>query len=368
MLADPQGWQTTGGRLVLNSEDEQRLLDLRRATVATLRDALAGSRNVALVDAPNQRNVGDSLIWAGEVAYFRQLGLRVRYVADLHTYDARSLRRSMPNGIVLLHGGGNLGDLWPGHQLLRERVLEDLPDYRVVQLPQSIEFTDPLRADAARQIMERHHDFHLLIRDSLSLAKARDLFPEVNSTFCPDMALGWDAPRSRRTPRLPASILAIARADKEASSGLQDLPLDSLPAAKISRTDWYPRGWRLPLWNCLRRASKLYELYVRARRRRLPWLPVGLPDRSGSLVIAALNRLNISGAVALYRPASVVISDRLHAHVLAALMGREHVVLDNNYRKVSTIFDDYTGRFSTANYSADLSDAKTRVAELAILQ
>lgn len=350
---------------MLNKDDRQSLGELRAETLATLRQALGDCREVALVDAPNQRNVGDSLIWAGEVAYFAELGLKVRYVADLLTYDARSLRRAMPEGTVLLHGGGNLGDLWIGHQLIREKVLADLPDYRVIQLPQSIEFTDRDRAVPARRAMDSHPDFHLLLRDSLSMQKAQEYFPDVKTTFCPDMALGWDAPESAVHPTRPPRVLAIARADKEAASGLRDLDAAAFGNVDLELTDWSPRGWRLPVWRALRRAAHMYELYVRARRRRLPWLPVGIVDRTGARVITALNRLNISGAVALYQPASIIVTDRLHAHVLAALMGRDHVVLDNNYRKVSTIFDDYTGRFSTAHYATNVDEALTDVAKLA---
>lgn len=349
---------------MLTDDDRQILDELRAATLTILRESLGDCRQVALVDAPNQRNVGDALIWAGEIAYISQLGLEVKYVADHLTYDERSLRRAMPHGTVLLHGGGNLGDLWIGHQLLREKVLTELPDYQVIQLPQSIEFTDRDRAGVAQQVLEGHSDFHLLLRDSLSMHKARELFPRVRTTFCPDMALGWDAPPSRPSQVQPRRVLTIARADKEASSGLPELEASTFGDVDLERTDWSPRGWRLPVWQGLRRTAHAYELYVRARRRRLRWLPVGVVDRAGAKVIAAINRLSIAGAVALYEPASVVVTDRLHAHVLAVLMGRRHVVLDNNYRKVSTIFDDYTGRFSTANYASSLDEAADVVTQL----
>ena len=46
---------------------------------------------------------------------------------------------------------------------------------------------------------------------------------------------------------------------------------------------------------------------------------------------------------------------------MAALMGIPHVVTDNNYGKISTIFQDYTGNFSTASWA----ETRGKAAELA---
>jgi pyruvyl transferase EpsO len=74
--------------------------------------------------------------------------------------------------------------------------------------------------------------------------------------------------------------------------------------------------------------------------------------------VGYLNRNNIDGAVALFAPHDYVVTDRLHAHVLSGLMGKPHVVLDNNYKKVSTIYNDYTGSFETAHFATDLVEAQ----------
>jgi exopolysaccharide biosynthesis predicted pyruvyltransferase EpsI len=48
---------------------------------------------------------------------------------------------SLPDGIVLLHGGGNFGDEWPEHQRLREQILREHRDRPVVVLPQAVQFS-----------------------------------------------------------------------------------------------------------------------------------------------------------------------------------------------------------------------------------
>src|SRR5690606_32975830 len=229
---------------------------------------LAGAREVVIIDAPNQRNIGDSLIWEGELAYLRQLGVRVKYAADIRGYDPRDVRRKLPaGGVVLLHGGGNFGDLWQGHQKLRERVVQDLPDYRIVQLSQSIFFADANRAAQANSILSAHPNFIALIRDSLSMERAATQLPDVKVMFCPDMALGY-TPESTPASTLPeASVLAIARADHESASGLNDVPATWLNGVPFEKTDWAKVAGFSRQWKRARRIAWFDWQIKRVRRK-----------------------------------------------------------------------------------------------------
>ena len=90
-------------------------------------------------------NVGDSAIWLGERTLLRDAGVTVAYACDLQSFSAAELAERVPagTGTTFVHGGGNLGDLWPRHQVLRERVISAFPNHRIVQLPQSVHFRDP---------------------------------------------------------------------------------------------------------------------------------------------------------------------------------------------------------------------------------
>lgn len=342
-----------------SSDDAAKLAEIRARTLAALEKVVPRGTPVAIVDAPNQRNVGDSLIWVGELAYLKVLGLEIRYVADLWTYDAAALRRSLPEGgVVLFHGGGNFGDLWIGHQLLREKVAQELTDYRIVQLPQSIYFRDPDRAALANSILSQHPDFHVLVRDSLSTLRMLEHLPNVRHSYCPDMALGWDPPARRSAPQKLSDVVVLARADKEATSGLADAAVAWSSVARVEVTDWGPIGLRAAAWKVWRRVSRLFRFYARVRRR-IRFLPAGRIDRSFEHVITMIARVNIAGAERLYRSTSYVVVDRLHAHILAVLLEVPHTALDNSYGKVSSIFDDYSGVFSTAHY-ADTPDEALR--------
>lgn len=337
--------------------DIRHLHGLRDESSRALAAALGPCRDVALVDVPNQINVGDSLIWAGEMAYLRALGVRVRYVSDLHGYEPRSLRRALGSGAVLIHGGGNFGDLWLGHQAHRERVARDLPDHRIVQLPQSVYFQSRERAAEANRILGAHRNFHLLARDRASLARAATDLPDVVASFCHDMAFGWDAPAWTAPTAGEPRILVIARADRESASGLNTLPPDWLPGARLQITDWGELGLADGAGRRARRVADAQHRIARLARRVPPlrWPGLQAPVRRS---LAHINADNIAAGVGLYDTAAAAMTDRLHAHVIAALRGVPHVLLDNSYGKLTAVYDASSHGFSTAHRATTLDEAR----------
>jgi exopolysaccharide biosynthesis predicted pyruvyltransferase EpsI len=333
----------------VNPSDAAHLTNIRNESDRILREAIGPVGDVALLDAPNQRNVGDSLIWAGEYAYFTRLGLNVRYESDLNSFNPRGLRRCMPpgTGTVLIHGGGNLGDLWTGHQAHRETIAKTLPDYKVVQLPQSLYFQSEDNARRANDILGSHPDFQLLLRDPESIARsARDL-PAVPATFCYDMALGWETPPAAR-PAAGRSVLVIARADREGVSGLASVPAGSVPGATLNVTDWSSHR-KDYAWRANRQAVRMQH---RIPLLQGPTFQAGLRRR-----LKRINDINIVEGSALYSGVTGAIVDRLHAHILAAMLDVPHVILDNNYGKIRSVYDLYTYQLSTAHYAKSLPEA-----------
>jgi pyruvyl transferase EpsO len=59
----------------------------------------------------------------------------------------------------------------------------------------------------------------------------------------------------------------------------------------------------------------------------------------------------------------VVVTDRLHATVLAALLGRPVVARDNSTHKISTIYEDYLRRFPSVSLATDAESAAAMVRE-----
>jgi pyruvyl transferase EpsO len=298
-------------------------LDVRRRLLAVVGKLIEPGTRCALVDFPRHANVGDSAIWMGERALLTELGADVVYVADLHTFSEADLSERLPNGTILLHGGGNLGDLWPHHQTLRERIIRAFPAHRIIQLPQSVHFGDPAGLDRAREVFDAHPDLLLLLRDRRSLLTARRAF-RAPSMLCPDSALALSGlPRSRRPGH---RILWLSRTDHEAAHHTEpDL------AADVHRTDWTERQGADDAWTAaLQTVARNLQAASTDPCRSVTSRPVRDLTRSYDRHAA----LHLLRGCRLLTSAQTVVTDRLHAHLLCLLLSLPHVVLDDRHSKL----------------------------------
>src|SRR5690606_14495563 len=126
-------------------------------------------------------------IWLGETAWLRRRNLAPAYVSTIRSHDPDALEAAVPEGAILLHGGGNFGTLWPAHQDFRLAMLERFPDRPIVQLPQSIHFAAEAAIAPCAGAIARRGRFSLCVRDVPSLDFARRHFP-CETLLVPDMA------------------------------------------------------------------------------------------------------------------------------------------------------------------------------------
>lgn len=300
------------------------LPELRDRIHAELDPVFAGVRRCALVDYPNHGNPGDNAIWIGEKNYLADRGIDVAYACDTRTYDPRALGESLPEGPIVIHGGGNVGDLWLDHQMLRERVLRDFPDRRIIQMPQSVFFRDTKNAGAFRELVGRATDFTCFVRDSESLARYEQVIGR-RAYLCPDMAFMCTEPTITDAPRRKVSYLL--RDDQEAH--IAGFSGTSLP-------------WILSAPTVLCLFLSLASRCCSVAERVLPHFVSSVAARLESMMYDAVAHDRVRVAQSLLRTGEVVVTDRLHGHILCLLIGIPHVVLDNSYGKVHAFVRQWT--------------------------
>jgi pyruvyl transferase EpsO len=270
-------------------------------------------------------------MWLGTAEHLRRRGIRPVYVCDRTGYARHELAARLGGaGSILLAGGGNLGDLWPHEQRFREQVLEDFPDTRVVQLPQSMHFRRDDNLQRAQKVFAAHPDFTVLLRDPVSFAAARDAFGP-RTVLSPDIAFGM--PPVRSSHRAPSGILWLARGDHESRHPPGDLP------AEVRRWDWATGHGRPFAWGLARRAGTTLAGNGLDRR------PRAVASVGHALVGVAgvrLARGHLARGAASLAGAEVVVTDRVHGHILALLLARPQVVLDNGDGKVHALVRGWT--------------------------
>lgn len=318
---------------------------LQAETLGVWKRFLRAGDTVALLDFPSYQNAGDTLIYLGEREYLRRIGVKIRYLTDHARYRRSDLETRHPDGTILIRGGGNLGDRWPNMQEFRERVVRDFPNRRIIQLPQSMDFSSETGRQSAAAAFATHSDLTLMLRDMVSLDQAKALFPKSEVVFSPDAAIGIGERKDIHVGK--SRLVKILREDSERAP----VGLNRLPGASL---DWGLAGTGQLCWKAARIPQSI--------SRRVPQLRQALyrPTLAGFSIQARLNFQQARSAIGL---GEVVVTDRLHAAVLATLAGKTTYVADNAYGKISRIYDAYLHRFPNLHMITSKSDVDALVDE-----
>lgn len=318
---------------------------LGQAVRAAIGSVVPRGARVALLDFPEYRNVGDSAIWLGQLAALRAAGATVAYTAGISTYNPDELRRNVSpaDGIVLLSGGGNFGDLWPRHGEFRARVIDDLPDYHLVQMPQSIHFVDPRNLELTRALLRRHPHLTILVRDGPSRVLAEQGL-EHRAVLCPDAAFAL-GPIPR--PCAPEqAIVWLSRHDREGPARGTPVPGGPTPV------DWVDEPHvRAPLMN------RLARLWHRGGGT--------VPARLGVRLHQGRAEFRLRHGCRMLARGRVVATNRLHGQILALLMGVPHFVSDTRQGKVGAFYRTWLAEAMPGVMCGSEAEALRRAVQLA---
>ena len=316
----------------------QKLIDVALGpSLPTLR-----GRPYALLDMPNHSNVGDSAIWAGEMAWLqRNVGKAPSYVCETNADDAE-LKSHLIGGPILLHGGGNFGDVWPHYQEFRERIISRHSGVSILQLPQSIYFSKEAALERTIAVLRKAPHFRLLVRDIESYDLALTHFG-CEVALCPDMAFALGPLERPVEPDL--NVLLLLRTDKESvrkSALCEELPVG------WKQADWLdddPDMHKRALFNT--RASAVLSLNLqklsKLSRRKYYYEQV--------------SRERMERGTKLLSRAKFIITDRLHVHIVSTLMGIPHCFLDNNYGKILRFSKAFDTQWAESYHASSLTDA-----------
>jgi pyruvyl transferase EpsO len=282
----------------------------------------------------------------------------VRYRCAWNNFDADALAATHRSGPVLINGGGNFGDLYKGQQGLRERLFAELRERRLIQLPQSIHFANGANLDRNRRLVAEHGNVVLMLRESASFDFAQRHF-EAPAVLAPDCALALrHLVRPDVAPDVDILWVHRLRGDPEY------VERGTLPTNRsVREVEWMRPVRPEPQWPARARAARRVNALLASRSkeserwRRHGWRPFAATFEpfGGGHVERGLNILGRG---------RVLVTDKLHGHVMALLAGMPHVVLDNSYGKVSGTYRTWTNPSALAHWADDVTQAAALAEQL----
>lgn len=214
------------------------------------------------------------------------------------------------NDLILIPGGGWIGTLWENSGELFLRFLEFFKDNKIIVFPQTIYFSD---SEYGKRQKERFYnavnncrDITLYVRDTKSYEFLREEMPKPNNRIiyglAPDMVLSLQ-------PEIPSSrkdhVLFVTRKDKEKVT--DDKLFD------LIKTELEYKGLEI-------RYGDTHALYS-----------VGLKHREKALFEKWKE----------FSEARLVITDRLHGMLFAAINSTPCLSFDNLSNKVEGVYNEW---------------------------
>ena len=293
------------------------------------------TNDYVLIDVPHYNsNVGDALLWQTTKKIISNINHKCLYECSIRTFTPLIMRQKVKDDtIILFHPGGNFGDIWKEHQMFRHQVLSLFPNNPVVQLPQSVWFDDK---DFMREDIElfRNHrgPVTICLRERQSYNIIRDNYPFVNALLLPDMALSFDIDKYCRRHLIKRhkgdGVLLFARKDLER----KETPL---------LTQLKDRNCFCSDWPCMEK-----PLFMETLVKKILYTSRRLGKRTQNRMTAfcysrILRPLYIRRGIKFIDKYKTVYSTRLHAAIIATLLGKDVHLLDNSYGKCFSVYDTW---------------------------
>lgn len=158
--------------------------------------ALSGDKKrVWFLDAPAYGNLGDQAIayainrfCKSLLPSFEMLEFQEESVIQYLSWLKKNVKKG---DVIVLQGGGNLGNLYPRYEFIRRTVIRAFPENRMIVFPQSIFFSEDTAGkyelDCSRKVYEENQRLVIFARDSVSYAKMKRAFPKTKIELCPDV-------------------------------------------------------------------------------------------------------------------------------------------------------------------------------------
>jgi pyruvyl transferase EpsI len=158
---------------------------------------LSKQKKIWFLDSPSYGNLGDQSIAYATAKFLKDnlpdyqlIEVMENKLISCLSYLKRKIEKE---DLVVLQGGGNLGNLYSRYEFLRRQVIKNFPDNKIIIFPQSIYFSDTAKGRKEQKISSeiygKHKNLIVCARDSKAASVMQQVFFKNKICLCPDIAL-----------------------------------------------------------------------------------------------------------------------------------------------------------------------------------
>lgn len=259
-----------------------------------------GKKEVFLVLSPTYKNLGDHAIAKAEIDLLTEWGIKYREVTIdvVQVLAKHNDYKVFGCGTVLITGGGYLGTLWPHMHEMTSKIIEQNPHAKIVILPNTLYFEET--PDGQKLFENSIEVFNLpnvkriYLREKISYDMVWGKYSKAK--LMPDMVMSLNESRSGMKRK---GCLISLRDDKEKT------------LSESKTTAVYDS------------AKQLFGTDV-----------ITMDMRNDTDVLVDERMEKLGQKFDQFRHAELVITDRLHGMVFAAITGTECIVMNSRSHKL----------------------------------
>lgn len=305
-----------------------------------------------LLDIPNHKNIGDNLIWEGELCFLKKhIHFKNLYSANVLNIDFNKI----PIGkTILFHGGGNWGDLYPVCQQLRLKVVQKYQENRIIVFPQTVYYKNKELLATECAVFNEHPDIYICARDQRSYNMLAQHIAHSKLLLLPDMAFCIDhiVPHEQNLDK----ILFMQRTDNEVKDNNSLIStLRAVYADALEISDW-PTYNNSPLMYSLNMRYVTYKEMLSRFLQKTIFCSLVHPEYG--LNCRKNREKYIRIGINFINRYEQIYTTRLHGLILSILLGKKVFIVDNNYGKSEDFYNTWLTNFKGVHLIKSVSEVK----------
>lgn len=258
--------------------------------------------------AADYGNLGDVAITYAQTKFMTSNGYQVIEVPISQTAQGIWWVKDFiqPQDIIMLVGGGNMGEMYEQIEYLRQLVIQQFPNNKIICFPQTFDFSNTAKGkkwlNTAKKVYNKHRHLTIIAREKISFELMKANFSRNKVMLTPDIVLSL---RNVVDPVQRNGVVICLRDDQEKS-------IDNMTTQQILE--------------CL---NAVFGQAITYRDTHIVADNLTLAAR-----VDALNDIWQT-----FAQAQLVVTDRLHGMIFAYITNTPCIVFQNNNHKIKGTYE-----------------------------
>lgn len=262
-------------------------------------------KKIILLPTPEHTNIGDSALVVAEMKLFEDYyeGKCVEVTKEEYRrFKKVVLWCTRKKDYIAIQAGGNMGNVWQLEEDCRRDIIKSFGENNIISLPQTIYYENSEKGQESLkesvEIYSKHKNLILVAREKYSYEIMKNVYINNKVILTPDLGL-YLMYNGRTLKRSGIALCLRNDVEKSLSEADRDKIVDFMENKNYWFTDMYSK-----------------EQPTKSNRKRI-----------------------VNEKLIEFAGAELVITDRLHGMIFAAITETPCVVMSNNHHKVKGVYE-----------------------------